>query len=373
MSTDSGPIDVTRMTLAVLLIAVLIASCLWIMKPFLSALIWATMIVVATWPQLLSIQKRLGGRRWLAALFMTLLLLVILIVPLTLAIYTLVEKAQELFAANQSLADFIIPPPPEWLRDIPLVGEKTAAKWQELLQQSHGDLAEKLAPYSKMIVSWFLVQAGSIGKLILHCVLTVVVVAILYVHGDDAAAGVVRFARRIAGNSGENATLLAAKAVRGVAVGIVGTALAQSVLSGFSLVIAGIPAPLILTAVVFFFCAAQLGPVPVLLPATVWLFVNDRSGWGIFLLVWTVMVTTIDNFLRPYLIRRGADLPLLLVFAGVLGGLISFGILGLFIGPVMLAVTYTLLKEWVVSGEDDRRPEGDDSLGSGDEREMESL
>ena len=136
-----------------------------------------------------------------------------------------------------------------------------------------------------------------------------------------------------------------------MAIGIVGTALIQSILGGIGLLIAGIPAAAVLTAVMLLFCVAQVGPALIMIPATIWLFTQDQTSWGIFMAVCSVIVCTIDNFIRPILIKKGADLPLLLIFAGVIGGLISFGLIGLFIGPVMLAVTYTLVKEWVNAGE----------------------
>lgn len=343
--------DVTRITLAVLFIAILIAACFWILKPFLSALVWATMIVIATWPLMLSVQERLGKKRWPAVVAMTLLLLLMLIAPLALAVTTLIDKAQELTTSSQLLTALKIPPPPEWLQRIPEEGPKIAAKWQEYSQLDQNQLAQRLVPHSQKIVSWFLTQAGSVGMMVVHCLLTVIISAILYSNGDAAAEGIRRFVRRIAGKSGEDAAVLAARAIRGVAIGIVGTALVQSFLGGAGLLIAGLPAVMILTAVLFLLCVAQIGPAVVLIPATIWLFTQGQTAMGIFMVVWTIIVCTIDNFLRPMLIRKGADLPLLLIFAGVIGGLLSFGIIGLFIGPVMLAVTYTLLKEWVAAGE----------------------
>lgn len=343
--------DVTRITLSVLFIAILLSACFWIVKPFLSAIIWAAMIVIATWPLMQSVEAKLGNRRWLAVIVMTMLLLLILIVPLSLAIGTIIEKAQQLIANSQAIGDLQIPPPPEWLHQLPIFGGKAAARWSEFSKMNQGQLAGYLEPYSNKIIGWFLSQAGSIGMIVLHSLLTVVITAILYANGDTAANGVRRFVKRIAGQSGEEAAVLAARAVRGVAIGIVGTALIQSLLGGIGLLIAGIPAALTLAAVLFLLCVIQLGPVFVLIPVTLWLFSQGENGMAIFMIVWTVIVASIDNFVRPVLIKKGADLPLILIFAGVLGGLISFGIIGLFIGPVMLAVTYTLLKEWVATGE----------------------
>ena len=156
-----------------------------------------------------------------------------------------------------------------------------------------------------------------------------------------------RFARRLAGERGEGAVVLAGQATRAVALGVVVTAIVQSAAAGIGLAVCGIPYATVLTAIVFVLCIAQLGPILVLLPAVVWLYWSGQPVWGTVLLVWTLVVGTLDNVLRPILIRRGADLPLLLILAGVIGGLVSFGIIGLFVGPVVLAVTYRLLGSWV--------------------------
>jgi len=177
--------------------------------------------------------------------------------------------------------------------------------------------------------------------------LTVIIAMILYANGTVVREGVLNFARRLAGRQGEDAAILAGKAVRGVVLGVVVTALIQAAVGGIGLFVTGIPAAGLLTAVIVLLCLAQVGPFLVMVPAVIWLYWSGQPVRGTVLLVFLVVAGTIDNFVRPFLIRKGADLPLLLIFAGVIGGLIAFGIIGLFIGPVMLAVTYTLLKDWV--------------------------
>jgi predicted PurR-regulated permease PerM len=158
------------------------------------------------------------------------------------------------------------------------------------------------------------------------------------------------FARKLADQQGDRMVVLAGQAIRGVALGVVVTALVQSILGGIGLVIVGVPFAAVLTAIMFALCIAQLGPIIVLAGATVWAYTSLGAGRATFMLVWTLVVGTLDNFLRPVLIRRGADLPLMLIFAGVIGGLIAFGVVGIFVGPVVLAVAYTLLDNWVASG-----------------------
>jgi predicted PurR-regulated permease PerM len=167
-----------------------------------------------------------------------------------------------------------------------------------------------------------------------------------------------RLAHRLAGERGVRTARLAADSVRGVAMGVVVTALVQSALAALGLAAVGMPAVTLLTAVMVLLSIAQIGTLPVLIPATIWVFWSGQTGWGIALALWTVLVGTIDNVLRPWLIRQGADLPLLLIFAGVIGGLLAFGLIGLFIGPVVLAVTYTLLEAWIAD-EAEQVPDSD--------------
>ena len=173
---------------------------------------------------------------------------------------------------------------------------------------------------------------------------------ILYSQGEVAAAGALAFGRRIGAERGEKTIRLAGQAVRSVALGVVGTALVQSLLAGAGLWVTGVPHAGLLTALAFVMCIAQIGPVLVLAPAILWLYWTGSSGLAIVLLIVAVPTLTLDNVLRPMLIRRGVQLPMLLIIAGVIGGLLSFGVLGLFVGPVILASTYTLAKEWVAEG-----------------------
>ncbi len=346
--------DVTRTTLAVLFIAILIVASFWVVHPFLTSFVWATTIVVSTWPILLRLQTMFWHRRGLAVGMMTLMLLLILIVPFTLAIVTVVGHAEDIAAWFKSLGSFTIPPPPEWVRSIPLVGNTLAKHWQEYAILRTEELSALVAPYARKITFWFAARAGGFGAMILTFLLTVIISVILYTHGETAAAAARKFARRLAGEKGDEAALLAAKAIRGVALGVVVTAIVQSTLGGIGLAITGVPAAVLLTAVMFILCIAQLGPTIVLICSVIWLFWRGEPVWGGVLVVWSIPVSLLDNFLRPILIKKGADLPLLLIFAGVIGGLIAFGIVGLFVGPVVLAVAYVLLKAWVSEGEPEK-------------------
>ena len=346
--------DLARTVLAVLFIFALMAASIWILRPFLAAIIWSTMIVVSTWSVMLALQRRLWGRRALAVTVMTLALLLVFVAPFSAAIGTLVANAGEIAGWAKGLGDLRLPPPPEAVGRIPFVGEKIADVWQTYAAKGFAELAQAVAPYAGRITRWFAAEVGGFGLVSLQFLLTVVISAILYTTGEDAAQWVRRFGRRLAGERGDRVVLLAGQGIRGLAIGVVVTALVQSLLGGIGLVVAGVPFAAVLTAIMFMLALAQIGAVPVLVCALAWLWWKDATAWFFALLVWTVIVGSLDNVLRPILIRKGADLPLLLIFAGVIGGLFAFGLLGLFVGPVILAVAYTLLDAWVAEAPEER-------------------
>ncbi len=339
--------DLTRTLLAIVCIAGLVGTSFWILKPFLGAAVWAAMLVVATWPLFLQLEHRLGGRRSLAVAIMAVALLLLLVVPLWLAIDTLVDNADRIAGWGRALAEHGLPPPPDFVRSLPLLGEKLAGFWREVAAAGPEGLVGRVTPYAANIGKWLVAEAGGVGAMFVQFLLVVVLAAVMYGSGEAAAATLHRFGRRLAGERGENAVVLAGGAIRGVALGVGVTAIVQTALGGIGLAVAGVPFAGFLSALMLMMCIAQIGPMVVLLPAVGWLFWTGDTGWAIFLLVWSVIVGTLDNFLRPVLIKRGADLPLLLIFAGVIGGMLSFGLIGLFIGPVVLAVTWTLLEAWV--------------------------
>lgn len=343
--------DLPRIVLSVLFIGTLLALTIWILRPFLPATLWATTIAIATWPVLRKLQARLWNRRSLAVAVMTIVLLLVFILPFMLAVSAIVSNVGAITERGRSLMTFQLPPLPPWLAKLPFLGERIEAAWSDFAAAGGAGLAEDVGPYVGQAARWFAASVGSLGALFVQLLLTVGITAILYTSGETAGARVVRFGARLAGAQGEAAVRLAAQAIRAVAMGVVLTALVQAAFAGLGLLIAGIPFAAVLTAVIFILSLAQLGPLPVMVLAVGWLYLGGASGWGTFLLVWTVILAPMDNILRPLLIRRGgANLSLLLVFAGVIGGLIAFGLVGIFIGPVVLAVSSTLLSAWVDSG-----------------------
>ncbi|UDG81313.1 Putative transport protein YdiK [Candidatus Profftia lariciata] len=338
--------NLPRIIFGVLFISLMIVACLWIIKPFILELTWASIIVIATWHMLINLQNIFWGKRWIAVLLMTLLLFLFLIIPITLIISSLINNSKSMLvwassAKNWSIPDLL------WLQSIPTIGHNIYKNWHAIFTNSGSMIIAKIQPYIGQTITWFLAQAAHLGSFLLHCSLMLLFSALLYSKGENVALGIRHFAIRLGSDRGDAVIILAVQAIRSVALCIVITALVQSILGGIGLAISGINYATLLTVFMFICCLAQLGPLLILIPAIVWLYWIGDSTHGTMLLIWSCIVGTLDNFLRPVLIRIGADLPMVLLLSGVIGGLLAFGMLGLFIGPVVLTVSYLLVSSWV--------------------------
>ncbi len=226
-----APPDVTRTTLAVLFIGILMAASFWIAWPFLTAFAWAAMVVVATWPVLLWFEGKLRHSRGAAVAVMLVLILVVVVVPLLLAVFTFIGKGDDIVQQIKTLAEFRPPPPPDWVRNIPLAGQKIADAWESFTALTHEELATKLAPFTRQAIRWLIASAGGFAMVMLQFFLMVLMSGVLYAKGEAASEGIFSFARSLAGEHGVEAAILAARAVKGVALGVVLTALIQSFLT----------------------------------------------------------------------------------------------------------------------------------------------
>jgi predicted PurR-regulated permease PerM len=339
--------DLTRILLGLSFVGALTVAAFWIVRPFLAAAIWATMIVVVTWQPMLRLQARLWNRRGLAIAVMTVILLLLFVVPLTLAAGTIVANAGEIVDRVRSLATFRMPLPPDWLASLPFVGPRLVEAWQDAAAAGLAGVWELIAPYAGSLTTWFVARAGGVGYLVIQFLLTLVLAAFMYAHGEEAGTVALRLGHRLGGVAGEDLVRLAGLAIRGVALGVGLTAVIQSALGGIGLAAAGVPFAGVLTALLFVLCLAQIGMLLVLIPAVIWVYWTGHPVAGTLFLIWSVVASLLDTVLRPVLVRRSADLPLLLIFAGVIGGLIAFGLVGIFVGPVVLAVAYTLFMAWI--------------------------
>jgi predicted PurR-regulated permease PerM len=251
--------DLTHSTLSVLILAFLVILTVAVVSPFLTSMIWATIVSVAAWPFLLRLQALTGGRRGLAVTIITVTILLVVFVPVTLALATIVRSAQSITAEIQSLETITLPGPPAGLEEIPFGGPRIVAEWRRVAALSPEERSARLTPYLQKGLQWFAAKAGSVGAMLLQFLLTTIISAIVLSKGELARDGILRFARRLAGQQGENATIRAAQAIRGVVLGVVVTALIQTAIGGIGLAITGIPAAPLLAAVMLFCCLAQLG------------------------------------------------------------------------------------------------------------------
>ncbi|CAJ0991691.1 AI-2E family transporter YdiK [Pantoea sp. Nvir] len=337
--------DLPQTLFMLMFITLMIFACVWIVQPFILGFAWASIVVIATWPLLLHGQRLFWNRRSLAVLVMTLLLLLLFIIPIALLVNSLIDNSAPVIAWMTQ--EHMEMPALLWLNDVPMIGNKLLSSYQKLVTGGGSAIIAKLQPYVGRTTSFFVAQAGHFGRLMIHLGIMLLFSAVLFWRGEQAARGIRHFAFRMAGRRGDATVLLAGQTIRAVALGVVVTALVQGVLGGIGLALSGIPYATLLSVLMIFCCLVQIGPLIVLIPAIIWLYWSGDTTWGTVLLIWSCVVGTLDNVLRPMLIRTGTDLPMILIFSGVIGGLLAFGLIGLFIGPVVLVVSYRLISIWV--------------------------
>ena len=337
--------------LGLVVIALLIAACLLIVSPFVGAILWAAILVVATWPLYARLQRRLGDKRKLAVTLMTAGLALVLIGPIAVLTGSLTEHVGSATHLVQDLASLRLPEnPPEWLGKIPLAGGRLETQWHEAAADMQGAVG-KIRPYIQTAAAWLLSQGGRLGLALLEFLLAVAISALFYSAGEEMAVWVRRFARRIGGPESLPALEMATQTIRGVFLGVVGTAAIQALLSGFGFWLADVPGVVLLSFFCFFTAMLQMGTGLIWIPVAAWLFYQDQHGWAIFTVAWGMFINLIDNFIKPYLISQGSGLPLALIFLGVIGGMLGWGVIGIFLGPTLLATGFTLLKTWLEQGE----------------------
>ena len=327
------------------LLSLLLIGCLLVLWPFVTSLLWATVLGFSLWPLYSRLAKLLGGRRTLAAVVLSLVMVVAGVLPFAIVGLTLGDNVTELKAATQRWLDAGPPTAPAWLAKVPLVGQSATKSWNDLASDSAA-LVEKAKGLIEPVASWLLKAGLKLGVGLFQLALSVLLAFFFLKDGESWAESLTNAISRIGGERGKHLLLVAGSTVRGVVYGILGTALVQAVMAGIGLLIAGVPGAGVLAMLTFFLSVVPLGPPLVLVPAALWLFHQGATGWGIFMLVWAVAVSTVDNFVKPWLISQGSDMPFVLILFGVLGGALAFGFIGVFLGPTLLAVGYRLVREW---------------------------
>jgi predicted PurR-regulated permease PerM len=334
--------NVIRIVLSV----ALTVGCLLVLKPFLTALLSAAILCFATWPVYRVIERWLGGRRSLAALAMTLLMILVLVLPLALIAGTYVDDVPHLLDALRLKLAEGLPEPPAWVASIPLVGEWLDAGWREIVGSK-----EQLADALKRIgqpARAALVQAGIIaGEGVLQFSLIAFISFFFYRDGSVLARALRYGLERIAGDASGRLLEIIGGTINGVMYGIVGTGIAQGLAAVIGLLIAGVPGAMMLGFLTAILSIVPAGPPLIWISATVWLFFQDRTGWAVFMALWGFFVVSgIDNVVKPILISRGASLPFALVLLGVFGGILAFGFVGIFLGPTLLAIGFRFVRRW---------------------------
>jgi predicted PurR-regulated permease PerM len=325
-------------------LALLLLFCLQIMLPFVGALLWGIVLSVATWPAYVRLERALGGRRGLSATLMALAMIVVFVVPITMIVASLAEQVS---AATRMLYDIIahgLPPLPGWVAAVPLVGEPIDTWWRNAMANAGAALAQ-LRPYVTALGGWILARGADIGFGILEFLLAV---RVLFANAEACRDYLGRFVRRIGGERSIELIEVAGQTIRSVANGVVGTALIQAGLAGLAFVVARVPGAGILVIAVFLVALVQVPPAIVVLLVALWQYFQGDTGWAIAMALWGLLVVgTIDNFIRPYLISQGVRMPIVIILIGVIGGLLAYGFIGIFLGAVILAVVWRLAVDWL--------------------------
>jgi predicted PurR-regulated permease PerM len=331
-------------------------GCLLVLRPFVSAALWALILCFTTWPLFLRLEAILGGRRTLSALIATLFLAAVVVVPVAILGITLTDNVSALISAGQKLIREGPPAPPDWVASIPMIGRRLADYWNYLDESSSVRLQEltRLLPAARVVI---LKGGRAIAEGIFEITLSLVIAFFFYRDGHAAANRLYDTFHRIAGEEGGRLLDLAGATIRAVVYGILGTSLLQGVVAAIGFAIAGVPGAVTLGFVTFVLSLVPGGPPIVAAPAAFWLYRQGFPAWAVFMMVWGLMVGAMDNVVKPVLISRGGTTPMILVMLGVLGGALAFGVIGLFLGPTLVALAYSLFEQWSMSaaGSEDSR------------------
>lgn len=426
----------TESWLGALALLGLLAACVWVIKPFFTALMWAIILTYSLYPLQKLFTRWFRGGRTLAACLVTLTVIVVITGPVVLIGVKLSQDGRELALATRDWFMSASDQPPEWIARFPLVGDQAAEYWSQFAEDRDRWMAQideqvTDAPRPKIVeedgqetwlrdapplpldvdeaaaepaetretphfvnllgrlVVWArkgLIAVGlAVGQGVTQVLLSAFFAFFLLRDAKELSARLGVAVERLAGERGQHLIKVAGDTVHGVIYGILGTAIVQAIVAGIGFWIAGVPGAVLLAVLTFLFAVVPIGPPMIWVPATLWLFAQDRPGWALFMLLWGALgISSVDNVVRPLLISQGTKLPFVLIFCGVIGGALAFGLVGVFIGPTMLAVAFRLIEEWsrgtllaepppgeaisslpAGAGSDKPPPHGDQSLGVG--------
>ena len=334
-----------------LLLAGIAIGCGFVLHPFTSALLWGGILVFTTWPVFEWVRNRSHLGRTGAAIIMVMLTALLLVLPLAAAAPAGSDDVVRLREQVQGWLDGGLPGAPEWLYRVPLVGPTLSEYWNSWAADL-SVMAEFFRPYFGMIAENGLTLLLGIASGVLQFLLALFIAFFFWVYGDRLGVHLRAIIRRVAGSYAERLIVVTGQVIRGTVYGLLGTAIVQGMLTAFGLWLSGVPRPVLLGAIAGFVSVLPIGAPMIWIPAALWLLSTGHTGWAIFLVVYGVVaVSGADSLIRPYFIARGAQLPFLLTVLGVLGGALAFGLLGIFLGPVLLGVGFTLVAEFATADE----------------------
>ena len=346
MPDVTGRVALIERSVLVMLVIGLLVGVLAVVKPFTTAILFGATLATASWPIRQALVRRRLGRRTAAALLLLLALVVVVIPMLVVAPHLAdqmiggAERVQSYFAAT--------PERPAWIQGLPLFGRRLGVAWDKVVA-AQGNLRTLLEPYTADVAQFMISAARALADSLIQVLLSLIVATMFWTTGDGLVAMLHDALRRLGGPIAEQALDVAAGAIRSVAYGVVGTAVIQAVLLAIGLGVAGVPGAATLGFIALLLAISQIGgPLLILIwgGAAWWLFAQDQHIWGIFMIIWGLFVSMIDNFIKPWLIGFGVEMPMSLTILGVFGGFLAFGFLGLFIGPTLIAIMFTLVQAW---------------------------
>ena len=327
-------------------LALLLFWCFQIVKPFIVTVLWGAIIAVAIHPVYRTLVDLLRGRRRLAAILLSVGFLVLLLVPTVLLTKLLVENVKTM-AESFHHGQIIIPPPPEGvMKDWPVIGEFVTRTWS-LASTNLSEALKLLQPQIKALGVWLLNVAASAGIGIIMFVFAFIIAGVFLTHSTGSHQLVHRISKRLVGERGDDFANLAEATIRSVARGVLGVAVIQALLAGLGFMVAGVPGAGIWTLMCLISAVVQVGVGPIVIPAIVYVFATGNTLTAVAFLVWSVLVMVLDNVLKPLLMGRGIDVPMLVIFLGAVGGMLLSGIVGLFVGAIVLALGYKLFQTWL--------------------------
>ncbi|HMM54852.1 MAG TPA: AI-2E family transporter [Candidatus Desulfobacillus sp.] len=337
--------DNTRLV-RIALVTLLALGCFLILQPFIAAILFAAIVCVATWPLHAWLLGRLGNRPAAAAALTTLLLMLVVLVPMIFLAASLADTVPALVDKLRLFVQHAYVAPPEWLVRVPLVGEQLDAYWRSLLD-NRDELSKLLGQFFDPARRLLFRIVALAGEGLLQLALVLFIVFFFYRDGPALARRLAESSRQLGGELGGQMLALAQGTVMGVMIGIVGTAAAQALVALAGFLVAGVPGALLLAAATFFLSMIPIGPPLIWGGAAFWLYDQGQTGWAIFMVAYgTAVISSVDNFVKPLLISRSASLPILLIALGVFGGVLAFGFIGIFLGPVLLALGHVLVAHW---------------------------